>query len=350
MTLRHLQNLPLPLRIARTLCSELQRPSTPAEHIRLITIGPSHYCEKARWGLDLSGAVYTEDAHPPVLSAFETLMATGGSSSSTPVAMYRGTAITDSTDILVRCCPFLYPPEASDAARSWEKYFDAALGPSVRLFNYHHYLTPRYSPALTEMATAHTSRIEAEMYTAAADTVGAGIRRAMSIDASSAERSERAIRSVFGVVSDALADDSFLLAGRFTAADLAFASLAGPVLMPPEMRVFQPTTGGPGVPPALAALRDDLRETPAGMHGLRMYRKYRFASGTNARPMEGGTSGGRSAAGTRPVEGRNSSGRSVFPRSRGRDCLGRGPIVRAGFAGAGAAATALAIYSIRSKL
>lgn len=34
---------------------------------RLYTIAASHYCEKARWALDLGGVSYQEDKAPPVL-------------------------------------------------------------------------------------------------------------------------------------------------------------------------------------------------------------------------------------------------------------------------------------------
>ena len=34
---------------------------------RLITIGPSHYCEKARWALDFFGVIFSEEPHRPVL-------------------------------------------------------------------------------------------------------------------------------------------------------------------------------------------------------------------------------------------------------------------------------------------
>ena len=33
---------------------------------RLITIPPSHYCEKVRWALDRLGVPYREESHPPI--------------------------------------------------------------------------------------------------------------------------------------------------------------------------------------------------------------------------------------------------------------------------------------------
>ena len=64
------------------------------QHVRLITIGASHYCEKVRWGLDLvesdpnSPIYYTEDAHPPLFASIETLKVTNGKASMVPMVVY----------------------------------------------------------------------------------------------------------------------------------------------------------------------------------------------------------------------------------------------------------------------
>jgi len=75
-----------PLGVARVIVglfsctSERDPPSQhKTEHLRLITIAQSHFCEKARWALDLLEndpdfpIYYTEDGHPPAFVAFETL-------------------------------------------------------------------------------------------------------------------------------------------------------------------------------------------------------------------------------------------------------------------------------------
>lgn len=71
----------------------------------------------------------------------------------------------------------------------------------------------------------------------------------------------------------------FLAGERFTAADLTFAALATPVLLPTECRAVQPALDA--VP---AAMREEivrLRETDAGRFALRMFsqeRGYSFAA------------------------------------------------------------------------
>ena len=38
--------------------------------LRLITIGASHYCEKARWAVERAGLPFREEFHPPVFHLF----------------------------------------------------------------------------------------------------------------------------------------------------------------------------------------------------------------------------------------------------------------------------------------
>lgn len=70
--------------------------------------GISHYCEKVRWALDLSGCEYTEDMHPPGLHLFATIPATAARASMTPVLVCPdGSVHWDSTEIisfLVKAC------------------------------------------------------------------------------------------------------------------------------------------------------------------------------------------------------------------------------------------------------
>jgi glutathione S-transferase len=54
-----------------------------------------------------------------------------------------------------------------------------------------------------------------------------------------------------------------------TAADLTFASLAAPVLLPDQYEEYLPRAEL--VPPAFREVSDHYRELPAGKYGLRMY-------------------------------------------------------------------------------
>ena len=82
------------------------------------------------------------------------------------------------------------------------------------------------------------------------------------------------MRATFDAVAARLADGRPHLCGeRFSAADLTFASLAAPMLMPPEYGVPLPQPGE--LPAAMAATVRELREHPAGAHALKMFREER---------------------------------------------------------------------------
>ncbi len=72
----------------------------------------------------------------------------------------------------------------------------------------------------------------------------------------------------------------YLVADRFTSADLTFAALAAPVLLPDRG-----IPAYPAVEVVLDAMRnvvESLRETSAGEFGLRMYAQERWSTATDA--------------------------------------------------------------------
>ncbi|PNH01441.1 hypothetical protein TSOC_012670 [Tetrabaena socialis] len=75
------------------------------------------------------------------------------------------------------------------------------------------------------------------------------------------------------VTAAAAAGGPYLVGGRFTAADLTFASLSALLLAPQRYGAYLPPPAAwPGDFPLLAAA---LRDTPAGRHALRMYELHR---------------------------------------------------------------------------
>jgi len=148
---------------------------------KLMTIGPSHYCEKARWALDFFGVPYDEEPHPPIVHWGWSLRSGGGRW--VPILCAGERVIGDSTDIL-------------------------------------HFLDEQH---------------------------GNGCR---------------------------LSDGREFLVGRvFTAADLSFASLAAPVLVPFEYGASLPSLEE--LPAAVVELASEFRATAAGDFGLRLYRDHR---------------------------------------------------------------------------
>jgi glutathione S-transferase len=252
--------------------------------LRLITIGFSHYCEKARWALDRGGLAYREESHAPILHMPPAMLA--GRSRATPILVDTdaGRAWTDSSDILLevdRRSPGtgLFPsdPAQRTATLELEDELDRDLGPATRRIAYYHLLRggEPYARELLGSAAAPGTRFAV---LTAYPLLARAIARALRIDEEGFQRSMAKLESVFERVSARLEmaeaeGRSWLVGDTFTAADLTFAALAGPVLGPAEAGFNFPPRGL--LPPELLRLAERLAATRAGAHALRTYQKER---------------------------------------------------------------------------
>jgi glutathione S-transferase len=246
---------------------------------RLITIPFSHYCEKARWALDLAGVPYREEGHLPIFHYMATLRA--GAKRTVPALIVGGngarTVIPDSTPIIAyadeRRPGSLYPPNPGEReeALEIEDTLDRQLGPATRRWLYFQVLDRK---DLDHVILHGIPRWEAVALRATRAAAIAYLKRSLKIDAAGAERSRQKIDEAFANVGALLGDGRrFLVGDRFTVADLTFAALAAPILMPPRY----------GAPmPSLDALTPEARErvevwrrSPPGQFALRIYAEHR---------------------------------------------------------------------------
>jgi len=80
----------------------------------------------------------------------------------------------------------------------------------------------------------------------------------------------------FDFVGELLEDGRPYLCGeRFSAADLTFAALAGPAVVPPEYTVELPQPEA--LPAEARPLVERARQHPAGRHALEMFKRHRRA-------------------------------------------------------------------------
>jgi glutathione S-transferase len=254
----------------------------------LITIPLSHYCEKVRWALDRVALPYREEPHAPLLHRLATMRNDGGT---VPMLVDGRTRLFDSTDILVHADEVLggdklYPRDAAlhrDVV-ALEERFDAELGPHTRRWAYGHLLShPRL---LTSLWSRGVPRREALMFRAVAPVVRRLVRSAYRITPESAQRSLDRVRGVFRDVEEQLSDGRRFLTGeRFTAADLSFAALAAPVVLPAECRAVQPALED--LPPAMREEVLHFQNTVGGQFALRLFSEER--GGTPAATTLGGT-------------------------------------------------------------
>jgi glutathione S-transferase len=249
-----------------------------ASEYRLITIPPSHYCEKARWALERAGIPYREEGHPPLLHRLATKLGRGGRT--TPVLVAGKKVLADSTDILQFIDvehaegwrPYPTDSQLRVEAEELEEIFDTRLGPHTRRLAYFHLLQD--NRLFLASVLAGVGGVERTLFRALAPAVKKLMRIGMKIDAESAERSLEYVRKTFDTVGELLADGrSFLVGKKFGAADLTFASLAAPVLLP--RKYGSPLPSLDEIPTDLLAQIEEFRALPAGDFALRMYRDHR---------------------------------------------------------------------------
>lgn len=247
-------------------------PAMPEPRAVLVTMPHSHYAEKARWALDWLSLPYREERHVPLLHRLATMRRGGGS---VPVLLHGDARLTDSTDILRHADAAgggdrLLPADAAQRAEvlALEERFDSALGVHTRRWAYAQLLPDR--AGLRRMMSHRVPRLEATLLVLLMPAIVPLVRRAFRITPESAERSRLRVREEFAAVDALLADGRrYLVGGRFSAADLTFAALASPVLLPPQCGAPYPALDA-----APATMRDEVRQlraTAAGRFALRLY-------------------------------------------------------------------------------
>jgi glutathione S-transferase len=244
--------------------------------LRLITVSFSHFCEKARWALDRANLAYREESHVPLFSWPATFGAGGGRT--VPVLVTPGKVVRDSTDILrwvdgASHAPPLFPEgDAGREVAAWEDELDRRLGPATRRVIYFHMMQ---APGQAERLLASAGgRWQQRALHLLYPVVRALIVKGLRIAPETAARSRAVIDEIFGRVGAALADGRrYLVGDRLTAADLTFAALAVPVLVPEQLASVLPAREQ--VPAAVTELIGHYRATPAGAFALRLYAEER---------------------------------------------------------------------------
>ncbi len=238
---------------------------------RLITIPFSHYCEKARWALDLAGVDYREEPHAPMVHWLFTLPRTG--TRTVPVLLVDEKKLTESSDI-VRYADTRLPKEKSLFPEAYRAEIDALvarydekLGVPVRRLAWCHitesaplfaYLTSRLPPTEARWALRGERVLRALMH------------RAFNVSARARERMREKVLAELAIAAERLKGRRYLVGDAFTAADLTFASLISPVLLPDVSEEESRARDA-----AFADLIAEIRATPGGAHAMRVIREHR---------------------------------------------------------------------------
>jgi glutathione S-transferase len=246
--------------------------------LRLVTIPISHYCEKARWALERGGIDYREERHVQGVHRLAARRAGGGKT--VPVLVTPEGAIGDSAEILLwvdERTPAehrLFPPkrDARLDAVGLCRRLDDVLGPRGRRLMYVHMLAQRELALRfnNEGVSAWEDRLMRWGWPLAGRMIGAVLEIRPGIEV----EDEAAVWRELDFVAERLSDGRPYLSGeRFGAADLTFAALSAPVVVPPEYGTPLPQPDM--MPPATAAIVRRVREHPAGRHALALFREHR---------------------------------------------------------------------------
>jgi glutathione S-transferase len=243
----------------------------------LISIPFSHYCEKARWALSYCRVGFVERRHLPFMH-FPEMVRAGGKT--VPVLLRDGeTALCDSTEI-VGWADSQAPAErrlfgdekARARAEQLEDDFDEKLGVASRLWSYAWGLdSPVEMRQLIAPGMTPTQRRLLPWLLPLARPL---ITRRYGITPFRVQEAMRTVEATFIAVAELLGDRQFLVGHSFSAADLTFAALAAPIVLPDEHPALA-ATAFDVVPTAARGFIERMRLTPAGKFALKLYRWYR---------------------------------------------------------------------------
>jgi len=254
----------------------------------LVTIPISHFCEKARWSLERAGLQYVERRHIQIVHQLAARRAGGGRTA--PVLSTPDGVFASSRDIMLYAdthlpeAARLYPAGAAERSQvlALEERFDSVLGVEGRRWLYHEVFkdTERFTPFNLTGVPAWERRVfpyvlgPAKLY----------IRRYLDIDERTAGRALQLVDEELAAVAELLSDGRRFLAGeRFTAADLAFAALAAPLIVPAQYGT--PLPQPEDMPAEMAARVRAWRAHPAGRFATRMFADQRGCSAGRSRAI-----------------------------------------------------------------
>jgi glutathione S-transferase len=242
--------------------------------LRLVTIPISHYCEKARWSLQRAGIVYREEPHIQGVHRLYARRAGGGVT--VPVLVTPQGSLGESEQILewvdrtLEPEHRLFPEQAAERERvlALSRRLDERLGPHGRRLIYVRMFAQRQ--LLLEFNNRGVPRWEDRVLRWGYPFATRFVRGALDITPGVEVQDERIVWEELDMVAELLADGRpYLLGERFTAADVTFAALAAPIVLPPVY--------GAELPPferldaATKQLIDRGRSHPAGSFALRLY-------------------------------------------------------------------------------
>lgn len=247
-------------------------------NIRLITMPMSHYCEKARWGLERLNIPYYEERHLQGFHYPRTYLVSKGPN--VPVLIDDKQVIVDSTTILKHLDQYaspemrLYPDDTAERARvdEMEDLFDEVLGVESRRWVYHHFQRHPFQALRT--AGQGAPNIEKILMPLAFPFVMSLIKTVLKPSKINVGNGLEKIRGIIKKTDQMLSDKRpYLLGSNFTAADLTLACMLAPLVLPENYGIRLPTIDE--MPVAAHSAITEFRNTDTGNYVLQLYKNER---------------------------------------------------------------------------
>jgi glutathione S-transferase len=241
---------------------------------RLITLTISPFNELARWSLERRGVPYREEPQALVWHTIASRLARG--KGTTPVLVTASEVIPESPQIAAWADdqpgsgPRLFPDGQRGEVRRQMLRFVNELGPQTRRIAWGHLIEdlPLADRSWGQELEGRQRRWQLRLLRAGKPVV----RRRLGL--AGVEDAGPRVRAIFDEVAATLDDGRRYLCGdSITAADLAFASMAMPAILPDEG--FPVALPAPEEMGRMAPIIRELREHPAGQFALRLYRDER---------------------------------------------------------------------------
>jgi glutathione S-transferase len=254
-----------------------------------VTIRFSHFNEKARWALDHFRVAYEERAYMPGLHALGALSLAPrhglgrADRISTPLATPilvtdDGRCVRDSSAIVRYVSDRyaakgegLYPtPEVA----TLDDRFSKSFGPHTRRVVYFHAFSA--PELLRRSADENVGPTQARWFKRVYPLVERLIAKRLGVNPERAAHSLEKCRAEIDEVSRRIEGRRYLVGDRFTAADLAFACMAAPLILPSREEGYGAHLPEiEACPPAFVDIIRETRATPAGQFALRLFREER---------------------------------------------------------------------------
>lgn len=251
---------------------------------KLIIFPISHYCEKAKWALEYVDIQYIEECYAPGLHRFIfTIKNIKGYS--VPILIYKekdeNIFLISSSKIVLyanlnsKNNNKLLPDDDKmiQEISELENLFDSKLGPATRQLFYYYVLDNKHLSL--KLFTIGISKKQKTFLKYNYFIVKNIMKQYMDISEYGIIKATNIIDEIFKIIETKLSDGRHYLVGNnFSIADITFASLASPILLPKEFLLYHQNKEY--FPEQYLKIVEKYSKTSAGRFALKIYKEKRF--------------------------------------------------------------------------